>query len=61
LDNHEGFNQYAVYDVTGRLLLQAGIPQAGNINLHNLNSGFYVLSLFNQNLRKTFTVIISEN
>jgi hypothetical protein len=61
LDNHEGFKQYAVYDVAGRLLLQAAIPQAGNINLQNLNSGFYVLYLFNQNLRKTFTVVIAEN
>jgi hypothetical protein len=61
LDNLEGFKQYAVYDASGRLLLQAGIPQAGNINLHNLNGGFYLLTLFNQNLRKTFTVIVTEN
>ena len=48
LYSEEKINEIAIYDLTGKLLLNTNLNQQGNISLHTglMNAGTYVVRIF---------------
>lgn len=57
LQNPESFGFFSIYDLYGRLQIKGNVD-TNYLDVQNLNPGMYLLSLYDQNHKKTITEIL---